>query len=115
MCKFFRDFFAFFCYNGRLSDDTKLSYVALSGLALWVIPFYVVASPYAVLCRPFGACIEGDFLLRSGEPLRCFMSPLRGLHLITISSFQGLHLINDLGQLVYHYFDLLASSAGEVE
>ena len=33
----------------------NLSYVAPSGLALWAIPFYVGASPYAVLCRPFGA------------------------------------------------------------
>ena len=63
-----------------LTRRFKLSYVAPSGLALWVIPFYVGASPYAVLCRPFGACIVGDFLLRRGEPLRCVMSPLWGLH-----------------------------------
>ena len=44
------------------------------------------------LCRPSGACIVGDSLLHRGKPLRCFMSPLRGLR-----------LINDLGQLVYHY------------
>ena len=35
----------------------KLSYVAPSGLALQVIPFYVGASPYANLYRPFGAFI----------------------------------------------------------
>ena len=46
------------------------------------------------LYRPFGACIVGDSLLRRGEPLRCSMSPLRGLH-----------LIKNLGQLVYHYLD----------
>ena len=46
------------------------------------------------LCRPFGACIVGDSLLRRGEPLRCFMSPLRGLHLITISSLSGLAFDN---------------------
>ena len=44
------------------------------------------------LCRPVGACIVGDSRLRRGEPLRCFMSPLRGLC-----------LIENLGQLVYHY------------
>ena len=30
------------------------------------------------LCRPFGACIVGDSILRRGEPLRCFMSPRWG-------------------------------------
>ena len=38
-----------------LTRQFKLSYVAPSGLALWVIPFYVGASPYAALCRPVGA------------------------------------------------------------
>ena len=44
------------------------------------------------LCRPVGANIVEVFRLRRGELLRCIMSPLRGLH-----------LINNLGQLVYHY------------
>ena len=44
------------------------------------------------LCRPFGAFVIGDSPFRRGEPLRCFMSPLRGYR-----------LIKNLSQLVYHY------------
>ena len=32
------------------------------------------------LCRPVGANIVKVSRLRRGEPLRCFISPLRGLH-----------------------------------
>ena len=47
------------------------------------------------LYRPVGANIVEVSYLRRGEPLRCFISPLRGLH-----------LIENLGQLVYHYLNL---------
>ena len=36
---------------------TWLSYVALTGLALGGVFSFVGARPYAVLCRPFGACV----------------------------------------------------------
>ena len=40
---------------------------------------YMLSQRFKIeLCRPVGACIVDDSLLRRGEPLRCSMSPLQG-------------------------------------
>ena len=57
-----------------------LVYFALTGLAWCVCRVFVGASPYAVLFRPFGAGMVCVPRFRRGEPLRSFISPLRGLH-----------------------------------
>lgn len=53
--KYFQKLFKYFLVDSTIPSLSILSYVAPSGLALWGVSFFVGVSPYAVLCRPFGA------------------------------------------------------------